>query len=200
MAGIKEYLSHLRDVAQRVETDLLRVIQSIFQSNEIIDIIESVNLYPRGLRYYIFSAYDIDAPGLPQRDRPNPIIVDLGQYVISDLVGNVVITQSGGINYSGLNGTYTVSLADIIAAGSSGYRYASARNNVGTLRIMLAKIVGDNLTIDYVAETQAGGTSPGINTNIVIDSVTFQVSELKPGPAQADKSNIIVVGEWKLTN
>ena len=70
MAGIKEYLSHLRDVAQRVETDLLRVIQSIFQSYEAIDIIETSNLYPRGLTYHIApEIYDVDAPGFPQRDR-----------------------------------------------------------------------------------------------------------------------------------
>ena len=195
MAGIKEYLSHLRDVAQRVETDLLRVIQSIFQSYEAIDIIETLNLYPRGLTYHIAPAlFDVDALGLPQQDRPDPTVVDLGQYVASDLTGNVVITQSTtSVLLNGLNGTFTVSVADIVAAGPSGYTYRSIRPSSFTYNCII-KINENTLTIDVVLDDTLS------QLNVSFDSVTFQVSDLKPGPAQADKSNIIIVGEWKLTS
>ena len=57
----------------------------------------------------------INAQGFPQDDRLEPIVVDLGQYVAGDLVGDVVITQT--------NGMFTVAVSDIVAAGASGYKY-----------------------------------------------------------------------------
>ena len=80
--------------------------------------------------------YTFNALGLPQNDGIMPLTINLGQYVATDLTGNVVITQTD--NISTLNGTFTVAVSDIVAAGSGGYTYRSS----GTVSVII-KINGD---------------------------------------------------------
>ena len=108
-----------------------------------------------------------NALGLPQEDRLTPLTINLGDYNAQDLVGNIVITQNRPIDpNSALNGTFTVAVSDIVAAGSSGYIYSGDIINPHTT----VKISGDMLIIDRLA--RAGVAHDG---NLNINSVTFQV-------------------------
>ena len=119
--------------------------------------------------------YPVAALDLPTEDAQTPIDIKFGQYTADDFAptGNVVITQSGhpanSVN-SGLNGTFTVAVSVIIAAGSSGYDYA-----VGSNRKTTAVINNGVLTLD-----ESFDDNTPVDSTSTIDAVVADVAELKP--------------------
>ena len=113
--------------------------------------------------------------GLPRNDELTPYTLQLQEGdTAHDLDGSVVIVQSGvgGINAM-LNGTYTIAVSDIRAAGSGGYVYVSQTiGGVGfNHRVCSIRVDEEEVIIDVTR-----GDGELVDTRVNFDSISYQVS------------------------